>query len=569
MSSTAGRMVARNARAHRQRLVRAMSVDPVEPEAWMVPTAHLDGPSPDGPGLDGPGWSGTGDAHAPVTAGQNPLRRTAAAMPGAVDQPAIASIPAPVLARLRRTAGTVPSSTESTHGSPGPAAPGSVLRRRITATSADIAANRRKKGKLAKLTGSKDSLDKIGKLLDGHAALTDQQAQITSLAAIVTLIDKWLNTHSDEKDRGMVSLLEDIKAEASRDLGQARAQQRYLNDLRAGELMPNGKRRLEHQPTKTPFTQQLTAEMASKASRTMALTGQQWDDGDRRKPVADLIRSAGLSEAEIAAIKIFTANDFLYINPTVANNPEWMQGQMKDVSAAMASSERFAGPRKLDQVQLHQEGVTHGGILMQALMKLPPEKGEVYRGARMNAEEFAEAYGGKSQLTYDSFVSSAFKSVASDVYARGGGAKKPRPDQTISVKCIFEVQDARDVRKLSEVAVEEEWVLLPGTTFAITSIEDDTVKEVGTPPATAWKVVHLKQIPRPASPSKTAPAGAAAKAGGAPDLSSPAARALAQLARGNFAAPAAQTAPPAESSLQAMQRLGRRDFSTAGGRQRG
>jgi hypothetical protein len=447
----------------------------------------------------------------------------------------------------------------------------SVLHRRISVTSADIAANRRSKGTLAKLTGSKDSLDKIGKLLDGHARLTDQQAQITSLAAIVTLIDKWLGSHSDEKDRGMVALLEDIKAEALRDLGQARAQQRYINDLRAGELMPAGKQRLEHQPTKTPFTQQLTAEMASKASRTMALTGQQWEDGDRRKPVADLIRSAGLSEAEVAAVKIFTANDFLYINPTVANNPEWMQGQMKDVSAAMASSERFAGPRKLDQGQLHQEGVTHGGILMQALMKLPPEKGEVYRGARMNSEEFAEAYGGKSQLTYDSFVSSAFKSVASDVYARGGGAKKPRPDQTISVKCIFEVQDARDVRKLSEVAVEEEWVLLPGTTFAITSIEDDTVKEVGTPPATAWKVVHLKQIPRPASPPKAATGSTAAKPGSPPDLSSPAARALAQLGRRDFAvpaAPAAAAAPAADPALQAMQRLGRRDFSTAGGRRR-
>ncbi|HET8591404.1 MAG TPA: hypothetical protein VFM01_17350, partial [Nakamurella sp.] len=125
----------------------------------------------------------------------------------------------------------------------------------------------------------------------------------------------------------------------------------------------------------------------------------------------------------------------------------------------------------------------------------------------------------------------------------------------ISVKCIFEVEDARDIRPLSEVAVEEEWVLLPGTTFSITKIEDDSVKDVGRPPAAAWKVVHLKQIKRPANPPARAAVASPAKAGAAAGLSSPAAAALAKLSNRDFSAPAAGASP-----AEGMRRLGRRDF---------
>jgi hypothetical protein len=227
-----------------------------------------------------------------------------------------------------------------------------VLRRRISATSADIAATRRKKKGLTKLTGGKDSLDKIGKLLDRHPGLKDQQAQVINLTAIVKLVDKWLDAHAGEKDRDMVALLEDVKAEARRDLGQAQAQLRYVNDLRAGEALSSKDKRLEHQPTATPITQQLTAKMATKASWAMGYAGQEWRDADPRKKIADLIRDTGLTEAEVAAIKLFTANDYLYLNPAVANSDSWLQGQMKEIGGLSEGMADYAGPRTAVDLQL-------------------------------------------------------------------------------------------------------------------------------------------------------------------------------------------------------------------------
>ncbi len=376
----------------------------------------------------------------------------------------------------------------------------SVLRRRISATSATIAAVRgkdvKKKGALSTLTGAKDSLYKVGVLLDRQTTLSlDQQAQILNLSAIVALSKHWLKRHQGGKDRAMAAMMEDISAEANRDLGQARAQQRYVNDLRAGELSGVGAK-TEHQPTTTPLTQQLTMGMAGNAQRSMeaATSGVQYSDLDVRKAMADLVRSAGLSEAEVAAIKLFTSNDFMYLNPAVANSPGWMAAQMGTINM-MAGKVRSPGTdAAIDPKQMRAEGVTHAGVMMQGLAKMEPKKGTVYRGARMAPAEFDNTYGKQSHITYSSFVSSAVKSLPTEAYARGAGAVPPRADQTVSVKCIFEVDDARDLRALSEVASEEEWLLLPGATFAITKIEDETNGLPGRPAATAWKVVHLKQV---------------------------------------------------------------------------
>jgi hypothetical protein len=101
---------------------------------------------------------------------------------------------------------------------------------------------------------------------------------------------------------------------------------------------------------------------------------------------------------------------------------------------------------------------------------------------------------------------------------------------------------------------------MPGATFTITRIDDEANGVPGSPPATAWKVVHLKQIKRPPYQAKP-PAADTAKPGSPPDLSSPAAQALAKLGRGDFTAPGKQPAAAAgPSAAQALAKLGRRDF---------
>jgi hypothetical protein len=250
--------------------------------------------------------------------------------------------------------------------------------------------------------------------------------------------------------------------------------------------------------------------------------------------------------------------DFLYINPAVANDAGWLAGQMDNINGMADALAAHTGPRAINPAQLRQEGAMHAGVMMQGLAKLEPKKGLVYRGSRMSAKEFADAYVKKSEVTFKSFTSSAVEPGPAENYATGGGAKRPRDDQTVSVTCILEVDDARDIRPLSEVAAEQEWLLLPGATFTITKIEDRANGTPGSPPATAWKVVHLKQIKRPSKPPATA-------AAAAPELSTPASQALAKLAAGDFSAPRAQAAPAqgGQSSTQAMRQLGRGNFRVA------
>jgi hypothetical protein len=421
-----------------------------------------------------------------------------------------------------------------------------VLRRKITATSADIAATRRGKPGLRRLVGTKDGLDKIGKLLDLLRTKRDQQDEMVTLSAIIGLTRGWLAKHTDPKDAPTRALLEDVLAEASRDHSKGLAQQRYLADMKLGETntkapAPGFRKNGETGPT--PLTQQIGLGMPDRARDLLdqAKKGEEAKATRPQKQLAELMRVAGLTQAEVTAIMAYTASDYLYINPAIAQKPKWLDKQQESIAGAHEAKQR--APGHMNKQQMREDAVTHAGVAMQGLAKMPVMKGIVYRGARMNAEEFAKEYGRRTQKVYRAFTSSTTERRVCDLYARGGGEHAPRPDQTISVKCIFQVDNARDIQLLSDADGEKEWLLLPGATFKITKIEDDTQQVPGTiVPATSWKVVYLQQVPNAqAAPKTPSTAG--------PDLSSAAAGAVRELAAGNFMGPPSST-PAGQSILK-------------------
>ena len=89
-------------------------------------------------------------------------------------------------------------------------------------------------------------------------------------------------------------------------------------------------------------------------------------------------RKYGLNEAEILALRTYTAKDYTYINPATANAPGWMLSN---------------NPGATDPKNLFAEGSLHAGVMMEALSKLPVKKGTTYRGARMTQEDFDAKYG--------------------------------------------------------------------------------------------------------------------------------------------------------------------------------
>lgn len=235
--------------------------------------------------------------------------------------------------------------------------------------------------------------------------------------------------------------------------------------------------------------------------------------------VKRLAKKYGLDESEVIAIRTYTASDYKYINPGVANqkdHPErqkpgkdgkpidWMTSQNKpDPSKAKNDTEKKQLEKELEAWErenkakgMSEEGALHAGMLMQAFKKLPKKSGPLYRGARMNMQRFNSEYAVGKEIPIEAFIS---QSVSPDVargFADGGGSFPPPQDATVSVFVEVQVQDARDISEMSIYGqTEAEWLLPPGGKFVVDKIEEDSVKHDGAPKATAWKKVKMRQVP--------------------------------------------------------------------------
>jgi hypothetical protein len=202
----------------------------------------------------------------------------------------------------------------------------------------------------------------------------------------------------------------------------------------------------------------------------------------------------GLTVPEVAAIKIFTGEDYKYINPTTANDPAWLEGQKKTHGLPGTNASYF------------EEGTLHAGVAMQGLAKFAPYNKPVYRGASfpkagvkldvdqlISFNSFASASKLRSKAEEFAYTSSR----PSLVETKAGAA--PR-----DVGIIYELYrpNGRDVAAFSLAAQEEEVVLLPGSRFRIDSVQP--ISAPGGPmakgsPITEWWHVKCSNTASPAT----------------------------------------------------------------------
>ena len=225
-----------------------------------------------------------------------------------------------------------------------------------------------------------------------------------------------------------------------------------------------------------------------------------------------------LEEAEVLAIRTYTAADYKYINPAVANqkdHPErqkmgpdgkpiaWMDAQHRpDPSKAKDATERKKLEKELAEYEaskkksLEEEGSLHAGMVMEAFKKLPKKTGTLYRGARMNLARFQSEYSVGKQIPVEAFMSQSTSRDVARGFADGQGNVKLADDATVSVFVECDVLDARDISEMSIYGANEaEWLLPPGGKLVVDSIGDDSVRNPGVPAATAWKKVRMRQVP--------------------------------------------------------------------------
>ena len=420
---------------------------------------------------------------------------------------------------LSRSMATPRSDQRPGTASSGPAASDGPLQRKITKSGRDIEALRSSKSQ-KKGVRTNDTLFRIGKLVDKHAQLDDPEKIIASLGLITGLCQHWLEKHKKTSQSQMVGLVEDILAEAHRDYGVARAQRRYVNDARAGvkPIKGTGRKGPEHKATSHALGMGITDSAVTGGKTAVANKTDQLNPDRHHAFIAEsyLIKMAGLTEAEVVAIKKFSGGDYVYINPAMESKivperpkirgktvegpmgPNWMRNQMDAIQSGLTTGDFYSGEKRTaDYDKLVEEGSLHAGVAMQGLSKLKPMQGQVFRGERMSQEEFDRMYGRNPTTTFNSFKSMTTVRGTAERYSINGVIGNTiKPNQTLSVLSIFEVHDARDIKSLSEVKAENEWVVLPGSSFDVNRIDDVPNGQAANPavtPISEWKIVRLKQ----------------------------------------------------------------------------
>ncbi|HEX3542552.1 MAG TPA: hypothetical protein VHT75_19140 [Acidimicrobiales bacterium] len=206
---------------------------------------------------------------------------------------------------------------------------------------------------------------------------------------------------------------------------------------------------------------------------------------------AAIMRQARITDAEMAAIKIYTAPDYRYMNAGLEKNRgEWLQNALKahgEAGPRIELSEILGAPLKPgEQGPLSPadtaaaEGVRYAKFAVEGLKKLPAWKGETYRGMGLSPDDFKAKFEDQKDWSANAFTSTSVKKQLSRTFATNE-SKQGR----VGFLMQFEVTDGRDINQLSIFRNEGEIMLLPGATAKILRIETDSASKI--------KIVHLRQ----------------------------------------------------------------------------
>lgn len=259
-----------------------------------------------------------------------------------------------------------------------------------------------------------------------------------------------------------------------------------------------------------------------------------------RERLQQIMQTTGLTEGEILAIRRYTGPDYTVINPSIANQrdhkegrrqrvvdkdgkvldegTDWMdqikpglgRGQLKDYEADFPDYRSYKGGRSdpsyvqavedyekktTTKNKLYEKGAMLAAYAMEAMKKLPAQQGQTFRGMRMTLQRFEAEYQVGKTFTTLAFSSQSRNRGEAEKYAMGvAGSVQPKPDETTHVLITAEVTEGRDVIAMSAYQNEDEWTMLPGSSYVVESIDKPDHGDMGDPPATAWRYVFMRQI---------------------------------------------------------------------------
>jgi hypothetical protein len=230
------------------------------------------------------------------------------------------------------------------------------------------------------------------------------------------------------------------------------------------------------------------------------------------KQARALAQQYKLTQAEATAIMIYSAEDFRYMNPTVANNMGWLHSQLPRTTFAnqQIKSEVITGnPDKRpdknnkyggvdfskvkaatsdEQARFHQhaagakaEGLIHSQMALSGMKKLPDWQGVTYRGLVLTPAEFKQQYPAHGNAVMQAFISTSLSAISPESFIH-----ENQEAGKVNIFLELHLTKGKDIAPFSYSRAEEEILLMPGAVFNVRSIS-----QITTP---MWKVSAQKVV---------------------------------------------------------------------------
>ena len=173
-----------------------------------------------------------------------------------------------------------------------------------------------------------------------------------------------------------------------------------------------------------------------------------------------------LTEDELAAIRVFSAGDYKYMNPVQAGSESRLVGQIKNLSQTERNETSWASDATrtlttsgvLDRAhtrQLKVEALQHVRQAMTGLNKLPDFAGTLFRGLRVPATDLQREYQQGCIVSFPSLTSTSKDRSVSNPWAQ-----TPIADTTGILLVLSGVTQGKDIANISMNEVEKEVLLL-------------------------------------------------------------------------------------------------------------
>jgi hypothetical protein len=328
-----------------------------------------------------------------------------------------------------------------------------AVQRKLSYTPSQLNAERSVFGRM-KGARTKDTLYQITETLRLYHAAVGEESETLLLQALIGLSKKYKQRHPlSEKNNAKASSVDDLEQAAQVELLRLQAMQDYHRDVSAPMVSTPGSK--DKQNPMFSHLDVSSSQAGEEAKQMAAGTGA--GSEAYRRTTKELIAATGISEAELAAIKIFAGDDYKYINPATANSADYM-AKMKPQSK---------GDEKVFN-SFREQGGLHAAIAMSGLAKLPVMSGLIYRGTGEAPDKIAKPGDVIPVLTIQSWSQSK---DAAESFTRSYGG---------DVRVVYKLNTtkARNINPLkgeSMASMEPEWVLLPGNSYKVDSVDKNVM----------------------------------------------------------------------------------------------